>query len=287
MDAAISTCGSSASSIDENAGDNGELFTRGDTFGDCEKKLIVVSGDSDGDMEYGENPNKDCDMYGEEGENDVQWVCRSGPVWWDDEVAASTGGRRASEITWGEQAISSNLTSWGPNGSPRLLPDWSIKNVVEQDPSVSPISISHGESTGVRPAMSTRDGSVAGVINHGEATLIGDESGESAGGKKVAKDGEESIGKVAFCRDSGDRVVAWNESAAATWWHASSGPNKRPLPEPIWRSVGIDRLEKSLKPDTSSSTGGRDGRSSGMSSIHCVKESDDSNMIKGEEGIND
>lgn len=83
MDAAISTCGSSASSIDENAGDNGELFTRGDTFGDCEKKLIVVSGDSDGDMEYGENPNKDCEMYGEEGENDVQWVCRSGPVWWD------------------------------------------------------------------------------------------------------------------------------------------------------------------------------------------------------------
>lgn len=177
-------------------------------------------------------------------------------------MAASTGGRRASEITWGEQAISSNLTSWGPNGSPRLLPDWSIKNVVEQDPSVSPISISHGESTGVRPAMSTRDGSVAGVINHGEATLIGDESGESAGGKKVARDGEDwcifsstsisiikepttltSIGKVAFCRDSGDRVVAWNESAAATWWHASSGPNKRPLPEPIWRSVGIDRLE--------------------------------------------
>lgn len=68
--------------------------------------------------------------------------------------------------------------------SSRLFPDWSTKKIVGHGPS-SNSAISQRDSTGVKLAMCGSDRPVSGVLGHwDDATLVGDESGESAGGKE-------------------------------------------------------------------------------------------------------
>lgn len=200
----------------ENAGDSKEHWLRGDGLkdglGDREKELRELSGDNDGDVWHApgpvsrgcENSGRDCDICGEGG-SEMQRDCPTVSVREDVDapggdttktgvlrrdvhgVAVSADGREALKMVCGVQAISSGITSWTCEVmSSRQLPDRSRKTVGQLESS-SVSTIFHGESSGTKFATALASDGFSGVLNHGEdATLFGDESGESAGGNKLA-----------------------------------------------------------------------------------------------------